>query len=181
MTVLTGRGHLCDLSRKAPVTPGWRPGYNLPAIEKCWNRGQIVERTYDWSQRSWVIARGKSVATRSMVIFKTCNLRFLRIGTRTIDGTIGRTMLRLIVRSVVRCFDCSYDRSFGATIATIDLRSAVGSNDRSLDQSYHRATDHCTPRLIVRSVTGCHDCSYDRSQDATIDRTIGRRPSRLIV
>ena len=27
--------------------------------------GPIVERTYDWWQRSWVIARGKSVATRS--------------------------------------------------------------------------------------------------------------------
>ena len=49
------------------------------------------------------------------------------------------------------------------------------------------------PRLIVRSVTGCHECSYDRLQDATIgraighrmqrsiDRTIGRRPSRLIL
>ena len=31
---------------KAPVTPGLRPGYDLPATEKCWNRGQIVERTY---------------------------------------------------------------------------------------------------------------------------------------
>ena len=68
-----------------PVTPGLRPGYDLPAIEKCWNDGPIVERTYDWWQRShgwwkrshdwwqrsWEIARGKSVATRSMVMFKT--------------------------------------------------------------------------------------------------------------
>ena len=30
---------------KAPVTPGLRPGYNLPATEKYWNREQIVERT----------------------------------------------------------------------------------------------------------------------------------------
>ena len=52
---------------KAPVTPGLRPGYDLPATETCWNRGQIVERTYDWSQRSWVIAKAKSVAARSMV------------------------------------------------------------------------------------------------------------------
>ena len=49
------------------------------------------------------------------------------------------------------------------------------------------------PRLIVRSVTGCHECSYDRLRDATIgraighrmqrsiDRTIGRRSSRLIL
>ena len=52
---------------------------------------QIVERTYDWSQRSyywsqrsWVIARGKSVATRSMIMFKTCNLRFQIVSGRTI-------------------------------------------------------------------------------------------------
>ena len=57
---------------KAPITPGLRRGYDLPATEKCWNRGQIVERTYDWSrrshdwsQRSWVIARAKSVVARS--------------------------------------------------------------------------------------------------------------------
>ena len=68
-----GRGHVQN-----PVTPGLRPGYDLPAIEKCCNRGQIEDRMYDWSQksyvwsqRSWEIARGKSVATRSMVMFKT--------------------------------------------------------------------------------------------------------------
>ena len=48
---------------KAPVAPGLR--HDLPATEKCLNRGQIVERTHDWSQRSWVIARAKSVAARS--------------------------------------------------------------------------------------------------------------------
>ena len=68
-----GRDHVQN-----PGTPGLRPGYDLPAIEKCCNRGQIEERTYywpqrsyDWPHRSWVIARGKSVATRSMVMFKT--------------------------------------------------------------------------------------------------------------
>ena len=59
----------------APVTPGLRSGYDLPATEKCWNRGQIVLRTYDWSQRSWVIAMAESVVARSMVMFKTYNLR----------------------------------------------------------------------------------------------------------
>ena len=61
---------------KAPVTPGFRPGYDLPATEKCWNRGQIVERTYDWSQRSWVIARAKPVVAKWTVMFKPSNLRF---------------------------------------------------------------------------------------------------------
>ena len=84
-------------------------------------------------------------------------------------------MPRLIVRSVVSRNDWSYDRSHDATIDC--------------------AIDRCPPRLIVGlpSVLGCHDWSYARSQDATIartigrrmqrsfDRTIGRRPSRLIV
>ena len=49
-------------SNLSPVTPVLRPGYDLGATEKCWNRGQIVERTHDCSQRSWVIAKAKSVA-----------------------------------------------------------------------------------------------------------------------
>ena len=59
---------------KAPVTPGLRPGYDLPANGKCWNRRKIVERTYDWSQRSWVIARAKSVAARSYVMLKPSHI-----------------------------------------------------------------------------------------------------------
>ena len=60
------------------------------------------------------------------------------------------------------------------------------------------APDDCSiglrvTRFVVRSVSGYHECSYDRSQDGmiahtidliiqrSIDRTIGRRPSRLIV
>ena len=57
--------------RKAPVTPGLRPGSDLLATGKCWNRGQIVERTYDWSQRSCVIARAKSVAGYDVAAAKT--------------------------------------------------------------------------------------------------------------
>ena len=97
-----GRGHVHN-----PVTPGLRLGYDLPAIEKCWNRGQIVERTYNWSQRSWVIVIAKSVVAKSMVMFNTSNLRFQivwchdvsydRSYVATIDRTIGRTMPRLIV------------------------------------------------------------------------------------
>ena len=50
---------------KAPVTQGLRPGYDLATTEFFRNRGQIVERTHDWSRRSWMIARAKSVAARS--------------------------------------------------------------------------------------------------------------------
>ena len=143
-------------THKVPVTPGFRPGFDLPATGKYWNRGQIVERTYDlshrsydWSPRSCVIAR--AVVTWSLVMLKTYNLRF----------------------QLVWCYDWSYDRSHDATI--------------------DHAIDRCTPRLIVLSVFGCHDWSYALSQDATsartigrrmqrsIDRTIGRRPSWLIV
>ena len=31
----------------------------------------LAHRRKNWSQRSWLIARGKSVAARSMVMFKT--------------------------------------------------------------------------------------------------------------
>ena len=74
---------------KAPVTPGLRPGYDLPATEKCWNRGQIVEGTYDWSHRSWVIARAKSVVASSMVMQKLLTCDSKSFGA-TIDRTIGR-------------------------------------------------------------------------------------------
>ena len=62
---------ICDRLRFgiAPVKPQSHRAYGQ-VTEKCWNRGQIVERTYDWSQRSWVVARAKSVAARSMVMFK---------------------------------------------------------------------------------------------------------------
>ena len=73
---------------KAPIPPCVRPGYDLPETEQCWNRGQIVERTDDWSQSSCVIARATSVVARSMVMFKTSNMRFLMDGS-TIDRTIG--------------------------------------------------------------------------------------------
>ena len=122
-----------------------------------------------------MIARGKSVATRSMVMFETCNLRFQIVWyhelsydlskVATIDRTIGRTMLRLI-----------------------------DSCDRSLHPTSDCIIGLRVPRLIVRSVTGYHVCSYDRSQYAmiartigrrimqrSIDRTIGRRPSGSIV
>ena len=41
------------------------------STEKCWNRGQIVERTYDWSLRLWVIARGKISRSKVVAMFKT--------------------------------------------------------------------------------------------------------------
>ena len=58
------------MNAKARFTPGLRPGYDLPVTEIFWNRVQIVERTYDWSQRSWVIAMAKLVAASSYVMFK---------------------------------------------------------------------------------------------------------------
>ena len=108
------------------------------------NRGQIEERTYDWSQksydwsqRSWVIARGKSVATRSMVMFKTWNLLFQIVSGRTISRATGRATLRPV----------------GPTIVPIDCSRRI-------------------PRLIIRSIVEGHDWSYDRSFMATTSRTI---------
>ena len=50
-----------------------------------------------YGQRSWVIARGKSVATRSMVMFKTWNLLFQIVRGRTISRATGRATLRPVV------------------------------------------------------------------------------------
>ena len=58
---------------------------DLAATEKCLILGQIVERMHDWSQRSWVIAMAKSVAARSMVMFKTSKATFTP--DRTISGS----------------------------------------------------------------------------------------------
>ena len=38
----------------------------------------------------------------------------------------GSEVARLIVRSVARCYDGSYDRSFGATIDSIHARAIIG-------------------------------------------------------
>ena len=68
------------------------------------------------------------------------------------------------------------------------VRSVVGHNDRLHDATIDHAIDPCTQRLIydrprVPQLIACtrphHECSHDRSQHATIDPTIGRRPSRL--
>ena len=48
-----------------------KPQSHQFTTEKCWNRGKIVERTYDWSHISWVITRAKSVVSSLMVMFKT--------------------------------------------------------------------------------------------------------------
>ena len=54
--------------------------YMRPKMLQSWansinNVGLVAKRSYDWLQRSWVIARGKSVETRSMVMFKTLSHR----------------------------------------------------------------------------------------------------------
>ena len=49
---------------------------NLDTTERGGNCGGITERAYDWLKRLWVIARGKSVAARLTVMFKTRAQRF---------------------------------------------------------------------------------------------------------
>ena len=113
----------------------------------------------------------------------TTSCGWSRIGSRTIDRTIGRTMLRLIYD---RSSGATIDRPIGRRVPRLIVRSVVGRNDwscdRSLDTTIDRTIGRRVPRLLVRSVVaGCNDWSYARSQDVTIDRTIGRRTWRLIV
>ena len=90
----------------------------------------------------------------------------------------GSEVARLIVRSVARCYDWLYDRSFGATIdRTIgrrSQRSVARCYDWSCVWSLH-------PTIDLRSTAGCHNWSYTRPQDATSACTIGRRMQRLIL
>ena len=88
---------------------------------------------------------------------------------------IDRTMLRLIVRSVVWCHDC---RSFVRSIVVPRDRSTIG---RRVPQLIVHSVTWCHKCSYDRSHAGYHYCSYDRSHDATIDRTFGRRTPRLIV
>ena len=71
---------------KAPVTTGLRPGYDLPATVRCENRGQVVERTYDWSQRSWPGDRqGKISCNRDDGhVQNSYNLRFQIVSGRSV-------------------------------------------------------------------------------------------------
>ena len=74
---------VCKKTSKAPVTPGLRPGYDLPETVKCENRGQVVEITYDWSQRSWPGDRqGKMSCNKVDGHVKTYNLRFQIVSGR---------------------------------------------------------------------------------------------------
>ena len=82
----------------------------------------------------------------------------------------GSVVARLIVRSVARCYDWSYDRSFGDTIAVID-RTIGRRSQRSVARCYDWSCDRSfTPRLI-----------YDQPSGATIDRTLGHTMPRLLV
>ena len=87
-----------------PVTAGLRPGYELGTTERGGNRGGMAETTYDWSWRSWVIARGRLVAARSTVMFKTQARRFQITGGRR-RVVYGRTTSRA---TVVAIYDWSW-------------------------------------------------------------------------
>ena len=92
------------------LAPGLRPCYDLPATEKWANRRKNVRLVAEVvrlvSQRSWVIARGKSVATRSMVMFKTGRAN-LRPVAPPID--CSRRIPWLIVRSIFGAHDYVQD------------------------------------------------------------------------
>ena len=145
--------------------------------------------SYDWSR---VIARGKSVATRSMVMFKTWNLLFQIVSVRTISRATGRATLRpvapaidcsrriprLIVQSIVGGHDRSYDRSF---MATTSLTISYDMMDLVIDllQSVLIARPRVRP-IVRRPTTSKKDrsqyaiASGDRSKHC---RSVARSPN----
>ena len=96
-------------SSKVPVKLGLRPGCDLPATDFFWNRGQVVERMYGWSHRSWVIARANSVAAKSYVMFKTSHIGLMAKLRRSCDQNYleSQTNRRKDVRLVA---EVMYDR-----------------------------------------------------------------------
>ena len=114
--------------------------------------GMMGQRSYDLWQRSWVIARGKSVATRSMVMFKTCrNLLFQIVSGRTISRATGRATLRPVIPPI------------GCSLTLYNVEMFLGFRSLPI---------RCPTLLIIRSNVGGHDRSYDRSFMATTSRTI---------
>jgi len=76
---------------KARVTPDLIPCYDLARTKTYWNRWQVVDRSHDWSQRSWLITRPKSVVARSMIMFKNVwpaipnRIQILYVGTTSLS------------------------------------------------------------------------------------------------
>ena len=119
-------------------------------LQSSTNRRQIVERTYDWSHKSWVIAWGKSVATKLMVMFKTCNQLFQIISGRTISHwschlTTGGTTTNRLLTDTIKCGDVS-----GVQVTHHTMPDARFY--RSQNSTIDRTIDRRGPRLIVRSI-----------------------------
>ena len=150
---------------KAPVTPGLRPGYDLPATENA----PIVERTYDWSQRSWVIARAKSVAERSWSCSKPSHTGLTPRSRHTCDRkllqswTNRRTNVRLVAEAVRLVALVVGDRKWQISRNKVDGRAVQNlkpatpnrkrSHDQSCNWSCHLTTSGTTNRLLTDTIT----------------------------
>ena len=126
--------------------------------------GPIVERAYDWSQRSWVIARGKSVAARSWSCSKPSHTGL----TTRLRPTCDRKMLEQWAnrRENVRLV-----AEFVRLVAAV-----VGDRNRQISRSKivvmfktqsHRAYDQVTTYLRSK-----HVAIVGKSKK---ERTTGRR------
>ena len=145
---------------KTPVTPGLRPGYDLPATEKCEigrTMLQLIVRLVVWCH-DWSVV-GRNYRSHDATIERAIDRCIPRLiydwpsGT-TIDRTFGDRMPRVLVGSVT----CRMPRLL--------VRSVAGWNDWSY---------HLSPAVTTDRTIGSHDWSYGRSPAVTIDRTIGRR------
>ena len=148
---------------KAPVTPGLRPCYDLPATEN----GPIVEityawsqRSYDWPQRSCVIARGKSVAASSWSCSKPSNTglttRLRPTGDRKKLQSWAnlRKNVRLVAEVVRLVSDVAGDRKGQISRNKVDSHVQNWSCHLSTGGTTNRLLTHNLrgPRLIERSI-----------------------------
>ena len=116
-----------------------------------------------------MIARAKSVAARSWSCSKRLNPQSrpgydLHATENMLESWANRRKNVRLVAEVV-----------------VDRQGKISRIPNLRFQTIDRTNSRRWQGLIVRSVARCYDLSCDRAQDATIDRTIGRRPSRLLV
>ena len=140
----------------------------MPATEKCWNCGQIVERTYDWSHRSWVIVKGANQSqqgrwSRSKIV--TCDSK---------SQAVARLAGQLVVPPDDWWCHPSYDVTFDSAITHDLSRLVARPYDRWYTNRLLPDTRNCgdvsgvqvTPHTTPDAMAGVPDMS----QNPTIDR-----------
>ena len=124
------------------------------------NRRQIANKSYDWSQKSWVIVRANLVAARSMIMFKTLDLWW--------QIARGR---KQVVQDRATSRAGSYHQS--RMIVSWQVARLLWRLTRQPCDWWCHLCNKCVSRLVVRSITISDDWLHDFK--------IGRATSRHLL